>query len=544
MKHLRILILLLPLVPYFSSCGRHQAELVLEDVETYIQDRPDSALAVLETIDTNSLGTKALSAKYSLLQAMALDKNYIDTADIRVIKSAVDHYRKHGPDLYLAKALYYQGRIFMNGRRFPEALLSFDEAHLVAEECEDYYYLGKISMAQAVVYNWQYNNEAEIDFSRKAVEYLAKSKDEKSYAQALFLLGVAQLNNNDYVGAKDNLDSAMFLYNNLSDSLMIGNILLSLASIYLERDGDYLNAVDLFARAKDVYRAEFNEQSCGKYAYALFKKGDYAASNQMLEHIANNSIREYWEYRINAESGRPAKALKYLQESIAHQNEIIRQSLKESATTKIKDFYRQENLRKEETLDRMKRGIISMIFGLICVITATFLVIRKYKQKVKEKELRLLDLSNSIEDIQKTHQEEIDEIRNHLRSTYANHFTFIRDIVAFDENNDRFDTSLAQKKIDSLLDDIRSTSGKGSEFEKIIDSELDGFMTKLRCEMPKFTEEDFRLLSYIAVGFDPMLIAEILDRERQSIYLKKSRLLARIGKSGAKNASFFLDVLS
>ena len=50
----------------------------LEDIESYIQPRPDSALAAMRSIDTTGLNTGELRAKYSLLYAMALDKNYID----------------------------------------------------------------------------------------------------------------------------------------------------------------------------------------------------------------------------------------------------------------------------------------------------------------------------------------------------------------------------------------------------------------------------------------------------------------------------------
>lgn len=39
----------------------------LDDVESYIQDRPDSALAVLEKIDSSVVKTKSTRAKISLL---------------------------------------------------------------------------------------------------------------------------------------------------------------------------------------------------------------------------------------------------------------------------------------------------------------------------------------------------------------------------------------------------------------------------------------------------------------------------------------------
>ncbi|MGX8707874.1 MAG: hypothetical protein ACSW72_03880, partial [Bacteroidales bacterium] len=74
------LLLVLLLLP--SGCGSRQAETVLDDVESYIQARPDSALTVLRALDTTTLNSQKLRAHYALLHAMALDKNWIDTSDV------------------------------------------------------------------------------------------------------------------------------------------------------------------------------------------------------------------------------------------------------------------------------------------------------------------------------------------------------------------------------------------------------------------------------------------------------------------------------
>ena len=68
-----------------SSCASHRTAATLNDVETYIQDRPDSALSTIRAIDTTSLTTRSLRAHYALLHAMALDKNWIDTTDVEVV---------------------------------------------------------------------------------------------------------------------------------------------------------------------------------------------------------------------------------------------------------------------------------------------------------------------------------------------------------------------------------------------------------------------------------------------------------------------------
>lgn len=68
----------------------------MNGIETYIQTRPDSALAVLSQIDTSSLRQPKERAQFALLYAIALDKNCIDTTDVCVIRSAVEYYLIHG----------------------------------------------------------------------------------------------------------------------------------------------------------------------------------------------------------------------------------------------------------------------------------------------------------------------------------------------------------------------------------------------------------------------------------------------------------------
>ena len=85
---------------------------LLADVDSYIESRPDSALAVLEGIDKAELTTNELEAKYALLMSMALDKNYIDRTDFEVLQPAIDYYEDHGSATDKLRSFYYQGRIY------------------------------------------------------------------------------------------------------------------------------------------------------------------------------------------------------------------------------------------------------------------------------------------------------------------------------------------------------------------------------------------------------------------------------------------------
>ena len=90
MKHfLSILFLVICL----ASCNSHSAHWdTLSQVESYIEEKPDSALVLLEQINTAELSGKEEKAKHALLYSMALDKNFVDKTDFEVLQPAIDYY--------------------------------------------------------------------------------------------------------------------------------------------------------------------------------------------------------------------------------------------------------------------------------------------------------------------------------------------------------------------------------------------------------------------------------------------------------------------
>lgn len=62
-RHIHFFALILALA-LLNSCASRQAAATLNDVETYIQARPDSALATIRAIDTTTLTTRSLRAHY------------------------------------------------------------------------------------------------------------------------------------------------------------------------------------------------------------------------------------------------------------------------------------------------------------------------------------------------------------------------------------------------------------------------------------------------------------------------------------------------
>lgn len=104
-------------------------------------EKVDSCLTVLRSIDTTALTRPADKARWSLLYAMALDKNYIDTTDLSVLQPAIDRYTKwtHLNRLDKFYTWYYKGRIEENARIFDASLDSYLHAERYLKATDDVY---------------------------------------------------------------------------------------------------------------------------------------------------------------------------------------------------------------------------------------------------------------------------------------------------------------------------------------------------------------------------------------------------------------------
>ena len=160
-------------------------------------ERPDSALAVLESIDRVDLNTARTKAHHALLHAMALDKNYIDVTEDSIAKVATEYYKKHGPRRNYARALYYLGKSYYYNEEYDKAILEYSKAEKVAEGC-DSLYLGMIKVAQADTYNNTYNSIEELNCSQDALKILREVGAEKYLRPTMFSLGKAYHNCDKY----------------------------------------------------------------------------------------------------------------------------------------------------------------------------------------------------------------------------------------------------------------------------------------------------------------------------------------------------------
>ena len=189
------------------ACDNHSTHWgTLTDVESYIEERPDSALVVLERIDVSELSSKEERAKHALLLSMAMDKNYIDRTDFDVLQPAIDYYEDNGSATDKLRTFYYQGRIYHNRGDEAAAMESYVKAINIGANSDDILTKARLYVAQGNIYNSLLRWDNAINSNLQAAEYFFHMDKIDSYVNCNLKACNGYIHNNDYDNAQRILD--------------------------------------------------------------------------------------------------------------------------------------------------------------------------------------------------------------------------------------------------------------------------------------------------------------------------------------------------
>ena len=180
--HISIILLAICLI----SCNRHSEHwTTITDMESIIEEQPDSVLNVLQVIDTDKLVGNEERAKHALLLSMALDKNYIDKTDFEVLQPAIDYYEDNGSATDKLRTFYYQGRIYQNLGNDAAAMECFVNAITAGNESNDVLTKARVYFAQSKIYYSLCEWDNFIETNKSAASHFQEAGAYNSYANCI-----------------------------------------------------------------------------------------------------------------------------------------------------------------------------------------------------------------------------------------------------------------------------------------------------------------------------------------------------------------------
>lgn len=550
------------------SCDNRQTKSLLQDVETYIQERPDSALRVLRKVDSLTLNTKALRARYSVLFAMALDKNYIDTTALSILEPTVAYYEKFGSPKDKMLSYYYLGRIYSNRKDYPNAVIFYSQALRESSEY-DYYHRGLIYAASADAYNASFNDEEELRNTILAYECFEKIGD-KDLDLSLYKVAQAY-HNNERFDVADSLYSLVYSWKDSTSRL----------ALYAMED---LVSNDLYQEKQDVerdlelleyvaeHRGNLSLESYYEYAYLLLLAGKESEAENILSQLSNreaNGKTMEIRYRIAECKGQNEEALALLKSMLSHQNDVVKKKLAQSVFKAQSDYYRlTAEVSEQKSTISNQRSIIILITGLM-IIALLYVIFMKRKstlirekdrltQAVEESERLLETVKNraneekserekDILDLKSRNEREQDKIKD-LREMYVALYQkrFSEIGKYYDAASSHRLESIKEKayhdvisSTQALFEEIASGSEGQKKFEARINADLDDIVSKIRSDFPKLKDDDIRFICYLIVGFDTSTISFLMDISKENVRVKKHRLREKLNGYSGPNETLY-----
>ena len=535
-------------VMMLSSCTTYGVRKELSDIESYIMERPDSALTMLEAMDRNDLEQERDKARHALLHAMALDKNYIDVSDDSIAQVAVDYYSKHGLEKYKARSFYYLGIAYYYQKNYTKAILEFTKAEQAAIK-SDSLYLGMSLLAQADAYSHTYNDAERLTSLQKSLSVYNELQRESSVDIVNFRLSQTYSNMNRYDLA-DSLYRSLLEKEQLSEDLRI-DVIVSYAFMKMSLvNPEYHEALRLYSLLEEQYDLKYMSYvDYWSWAYCLLLSGNKDKSDDLIRQLSevDSSVdASYWKYCIARENRDYESAFRHLENASRQQNELVRYSLNRSLSSVQRDFFRSQAEISEYRLAIKTMWIVMILaVSLLAISLISVLVHRRIRieQEEKEKILQYIDEINRQFNIPVAGDTK--SLKAKFIALYKSRFETLGVLCNQYFAHEGYEGAerLMYKRVWSLIEDIRNDKVRREKFEKLLDDELNGIMSNFRTEMPKLSEQDYALFSYIISGFDLSAISRLLDMSLNNVYAHKRRLRVKIEKKQPPHALQYLEMM-
>ena len=531
---------------FLSSCGGNKVMRELSDIESYIDTHPDSALVAIRQIDTTVLHNKEIKAKYALLHAMALDKNYIDTADMRIVRQAVEYYESHGSPDERLKAYYYQGREYYNGGQYSQAIISYTRAKESVFYSKDNKTIGMLYTALA-------------DTFTKTLDYSQASEEINNAIDSFTLCGrddflyLASLRKAQIMTNLKQWDEADEYYEALLSDTSASSALKSYTeSCYAlllatqPKHNDSLAFVH-FSNAINHQGKLGNNNQYGAYAYTLKAVGKSSEADSIMNYLEsvcpNDYSYKYWKHRILKQNGDYKNAYLALYEAMRISDSLNTVLLSSSSATSQRVFMDKLLLEKEEVSQRQKRTIDAAIFMIAIISLISFFLLVLKKKKNEEERNRAINIIDNLKlQVETLKDEQLlneNEISSLTIKTHKAKFQYLASLYEILHQVGKDDSDLSIKRIyrsiQNRISDLNDNPESQRNFEKSLNKESDNIMARFRDDFPNLSPRDYRLASYVFAGFDNTTLSLLLDLEPSNTRVQKWRLREKIRNSIVEN---------
>ncbi len=394
----RTAILWLALLLGFCACSDKKGLTdTLHRAEALMNEYPDSAYTLLQTLPVDELQQDKNRARYALLYSQALDKNYIDETNDSLINIAVDYYSTTGDVRSKFLSFYYRGRVYAHGGDFLRATSNYMEAEQLADAVNDGYLQGLLYAEMGRIYRLYYDYSKSLEAHQKAAECYERAGKIRHRNYMWYNQSNIYRNLNLFDESEQVLRLALESSKREKDSSLIELCLGSLIMLSVEQN-QIQAAKEYYTELEPLVSDDFASSSLlSKLAqmYAIEKNVPLAIDclEKGWERAENNtdSVSLYIASAyINNAQGKDNIAFQELQKSMTLQMKVARHALSQPVLTAQRDFL-DEKLALEAYQLRLEKRykVLSILFLLMLLVVTVYAFIRIFK-RYKKKSLQTI----------------------------------------------------------------------------------------------------------------------------------------------------------
>lgn len=544
------------------SCGRHSASReTFAECEALMEDRPDSALAILRQIDPAGLSGKGEKAMHALLYSMALDKNYVDSQDDSLVLVAVNYYKDSKDDYHKMLAYYYLARINQNKESYASAITALLEAANVGEKLGDHFHLGMIYRSCSDIYDKVYNNVESLDYAKFAYEEFKKSGRENFADWALYDIARVYNNCQDYESAIRTANEVISIGKAKKDDALI-EVGMRIAGASFFANEQYRDAINMFHSLIGEYPGKIKLEDYRNLGLSYMGLGQVDSAELYMNVVVRADSTQQWlTYEISKYVGNYQMALSALEKRFESQNTIVSAIINQNVTEAVSDYWETSRLLREKDMKRKKEMMFATITALL-IILALMSIIASMKIKAQQEEIEnnmlfvsdlrtmlqakeseAVGLKNTIDQKAKAHDEENEALRSAVNNLFEQQFVTIEQLVSsyYEYQGTKNEQRQIYSNVMKLVTALGSDEKNLRELENFVDKYKSNLMSHFREAFPEMKPEDRALFLYSVLGFSSRTISVLLKEKIDVIYNRKSRLKRKISLSASPYTEEFLE---
>jgi hypothetical protein len=514
----------------------------MKDVESYVHESPDSALAVLAGFDTTGVSSSRVDALYTLLNSIAHYRLYIDEQDDSALVRASDFFRKHGDEARLMKALFLIGYYQYNHGEYGRSILTLTEADLLADQLNDHFYGGLICRQMLLSFDKTFNYIERLESARKSYMHFTEGNFIVHSNYALLQVGEAYTANDCYDEGAQTLEKVVQISRQHADTILLSQAQLDLADNYIIRgDKRASEALQMILYVNDslcTSLSYYNWANAG-YAAALLQDGvkmeeflsraDSLAKTPYERYVVN--YRRFESALVTNDSTRALVAARHCFNYLTESRFTIE---RDSVLDMQRDFYREQEMmeKMEHAMTRHKLIIVILSFSLSAILAIWVIrILNRNKRRLQwENDL----LSSQVHDMRKGYSRA-------LKVSLSSGMRFFNKLAEFKWVNQ------PQKVLpyfEKVLNDLATDEHTIREMMTTLNETRNDLMIRLADQVPALKKDDLMIYCYLANRFDHTTICTVLNRTPGVLNAKVYRIREKIRKSGAQDADAFLEAIS